>query len=160
MWSMCAEHLSANAIRSEEKRYAKATPIPLGSVEGPLIVLDEEGDAAVGDRFCDDLDELNDRLRDQLWETGNLPEDDAVARRVILDRIAELHIYPCAKMPKRIYAKDIVENLLEDYFEDAIGHVTGLEELQAFLDEWTEANIPDSWWHDFSRKIVLPKDFE
>src|SRR5690606_21186731 len=104
------------------------------------------------------LDELTDRLSDQLWESGNLPEDDAVARRVILDRIAELHIYPCAKFPKRIYAKDIVENLLEDYFEGAIDHVTGLEELQAFLDEWTEANIPDSWWPDFSRKIVLPKD--
>lgn len=66
-------------------------------------------------------------------------------------------VWACAPEHLHINAEAILEDALEEHFEDAGDSITTteVERLQTFLDEWTKAQGIVSWHEDRTRAVML-----
>ncbi len=71
---------------------------------------------------------------------------------------APAFVWACTAEHLHINAAAILEDALEEHFEDAGDSITAteLERLQTFLDEWTAAQRITSWHEDRTRAVMLP----
>jgi len=148
-----------NQADKQAVKYDKATPVALADYQGEwLMVEDEIGRGAAGeDGFVHGFEALCEAVYDKMWDEKIIPADSSETELMIAWRISKLYIYACKVASKHIDAVDIVQNMMDEYHDGAWDEVSGeaLNELQAFLDKWTEANVPDSYEPDYSRKIVI-----
>lgn len=158
-WTTCQKHRQERATRRESERHAKAEPVPIAAYKHPLVyVIGSDGEEAFSDAYVDaDLGSIADRLADSIFdpkEHQGMPEDEF--DELVEEHAATLHIYAVTPASKRVDASEIVENLLDGYYDGAWDDVSdkSIDELQAFLDAWTEVNVPTSYEPDFKRKIV------
>ena len=123
----------AKAIeKAEQERYAEAKPVLHRDVDGPIYI--EQYDTYDPD-----------------------PEEFAALKDVDVNT---LRLYACKPYRAHTVALSVIENALEDAYEDADCDIPyeAVKELQALLDGWWERNEIVSWHPDWSRKVVLEEE--
>lgn len=128
---VCADCRATDALTREQEAYEKAQKIPESEYAGWLFFDNEY--------FRDD-EEL---------------EDHCVQNEIEWPA----WVWACSKVEFRIDAADIIENALQEHYEDASSQVKRVdeEELQGLLDGWC-ADVGkrwESWEEDRSRVVVL-----
>ena len=134
-WLVCAACRHRDAEARDEARWAKASKVPAGDYAG--WVYDDDKD-----EFHSDVGAFVDA-----WECDHEEGDEPRGR-----------LYACVPMDFALNAADMLESATQDHHEDAYDDFDAgaVNELQAFLDGWAQANAPTSVQPDYSRAIVLP----
>jgi hypothetical protein len=116
----------------EAARYEKANKIQWSDYKGGMI-LD-------GDDYYEDLESALDR-----YEEGQEPE----------------YVWACKDIGvAKLYAEDIVQNIIENMWEDADCYdLNGMAELDAACEAFNKANESISVWEpDYSTAILVPRE--
>lgn len=124
--------------RSERQRFDKAQLV--ADYEGP-VYLEGFGSGSYGDGYFVTVDELAEHLDNCLEESDTRP------------RFA----FCCESTTPCLDLGSVLESLTEEMFEDAIDHLHGVDDLQAAVDAFNDANGGVlSWGADYSRKVEIP----
>jgi len=112
----------------DAKRFEVATKVPASEYTGWV---------AVGDDYFDSVASLIERRQD---EDAPLPKYVWGTTETTWDGLD---------------VESALENELENSFEDAIDHVTDMDELRAFVKAWNEKQSITSYWCDYKTAVIL-----
>ena len=126
--------------------WAKAEPIEADAYTGEMVYVEEDDGSPYGgshEGYFAGLEELGEFIADEMGEDGTLPT---------------IYVYATTGTKMTFDADDEVGSRLEsmDFFDEARSHIpnAAVEELQTFLDQWTDKYSPTGYWQDASKKIV------
>jgi hypothetical protein len=128
-WTKCQPCIDKEQKDQELAKFAGATYITADKYEGFVHVPDSES-------FYDSYDTF-------LQEWDDLPPD---------------YLWACTPTPFKLDAESIVDNELQNHYEDA-GESIGHDEyavLQGLLDEWAKRQNIITYEPDFTRAILVP----
>jgi len=130
----CRECWEKRAIEVEQERFEKAEKITKWDAECFYSEWFPENDG-----FFGDSDEFED-----LVEPENVPE----------------YIWPCKKITmERFDVTTLIENSLEQFYEEAHLDIEGEEELQEALDKFIKQNEHiETYYIDYSRAIIIDRE--
>jgi hypothetical protein len=138
-WTLCPECLQTHETEEEKARYDAAEKIPASEYDGPVY----DGAETYFSSVSEYLDEVEDGyvpLQPYLWAC----------------HIRRLHV------DAKQQAYDIAENVVCDADCEHIGteDVKGLDELEAAIEAWNNAQTAEYWVPDVRRAVILSDESE